>query len=196
MENTAEGVYLWGCLLTDRTTGDEPQPVYVPFFSWTPMSSEEERDVFARFWKWISKTRENARRAGQTFAAYIWYETAENTQMRRISEGTRLETEVEALITSEEWIDLYKVFSASWITGLSNSLKVVAPMSGHAWQVDDPGGDLSMVRYDEAVGKDTRIAAAAQEWLLDYNRGDVEATWSIREWIDRESDGWPTVSTD
>jgi predicted RecB family nuclease len=160
------------------------------------MSSEEEWDVFARFWKWISRIQEKARRAGQTFAAYIWYEAAENTQLRRISEGTRLETEVEALNTSEEWIDLYKVFSASWITGLSNSLKVVAPMSGHAWQVDDPGGDLSMVRYDEAVGKDARIAAAAQEWLLDYNRGDVEATWSIREWIDRESANWPTVSTD
>ena len=196
MENTAEGVYLWGCLLTDRTTGDVPQPVYVPFFSWTPMSSEEERDVFARFWKWLSETQENARRAGQTFAAYIWYEAAENTQLRRISEGTRLESEVEARITSEEWIDLYQVFTTNWITGLSNSLKVVAPMSGHAWQVDDPGGDLSMVRYDEAVGKDARIALAAQEWLLDYNRGDVEATWSIREWIDGESANWPPVSTD
>jgi len=193
MENTADGVYLWGCLLTDRTAGG--RPAYVPFYSWAPMSAEEEMDVFARFWEWLSRIRKKANRAGKSFAAYVWYEGAENTQLRRITRGTKWEDDVESLITSEEWVDLHRVFSLQFVTGLSNSLKVVAPMSGHAWSVDDPGGDLSMVRYEEAVGGDDRLALEAQNWLLDYNRGDVEATRSIREWIDNESGGWPVVPT-
>jgi predicted RecB family nuclease len=37
-----------------------------------------------------------------------------------------------------------------------------------------------MVRYDLAAAGDE----GAKRWLLDYNRGDVEATLAIREWMD------------
>ena len=37
-----------------------------------------------------------------------------------------------------------------------------------------------MVRYDAAAAGDAR----AQQWLLDYNRGDVQATLALREWMD------------
>ena len=41
-----------------------------------------------------------------------------------------------------------------------------------------------MIKHDIAVG-DGPDAASAKDWLLQYNLGDVEATLSIREWMDR-----------
>ena len=56
-------------------------------------------------------------------------------------------------------------------------------MAGFEWQVDDPGGSESMVKYDIAVGNGPE-ASSAKEWLLRYNRGDVEATHAVRQWMD------------
>jgi hypothetical protein len=55
----------------------------------------------------------------------------------------------------------------------------VAPLVGFHWQVDAPGGADSMVRYDAAAVGDE----SARQWLLDYNRGDVQATLALREWM-------------
>ena len=52
-----------------------------------------------------------------------------------------------------------------------------------------------MVKYDEAVADDPEAADAAREWILDYNRGDVEATAAIREWLTVEGSTWPEVDT-
>jgi predicted RecB family nuclease len=36
-----------------------------------------------------------------------------------------------------------------------------------------------MVRYDAAAAGDD----GARQWLLNYNRGDVQATLALREWM-------------
>jgi predicted RecB family nuclease len=52
-----------------------------------------------------------------------------------------------------------------------------------------------MVRYEEAT--DPYAASeerdATRRWLLDYNRGDVEATLRIRDWLDTEGADFPAV---
>ena len=84
--------------------------------------------------------------------AYCWYAGAENTQMRRIAAADpELAAEVAAFIASPQWIDMNQVFKESWITGGSSSLKAIAPLAGHTWPVDDPGGGLSMVKHVEAT---------------------------------------------
>jgi len=48
-----------------------------------------------------------------------------------------------------------------------------------------------MVRHAEATA--APADAEARTWILDYNRGDVEATAAIREWLDREGASWPQI---
>lgn len=172
MENVEDGVYLWGALL-----GGE----YHAFATWEPLTAETEAKAFTEFWRWLMQIRGDALARGRTFRAYCWHEQAENTQMRRIGAAAGLADEVEQFIASDEWIDLRKVFDTQLITGGSTGLKKIAPLAGFTWPVDEPGGGESMVRYDLAASGDQ----AAQQWLLDYNRGDVEATHAIREWMSR-----------
>ena len=183
MENAEDGVYLWGVLVTDRAESGLVDDGYLGFHSWDPLDETGEMAVFREFWAWLTGLLARAEQASVTVNGYCWYDPAENTQLRRIaSRAPELIDEVESFIVSGAWVDLRKEFDDRWITGSSTSLKVIAPLAGFNWEVDDPGGGISMVRYQEAVSGD----AAAQDWLLRYNRGDVEATLAIREWLDSE----------
>ncbi len=97
-------------------------------------------------------------------------------------------------IQSDEWVDLLRVVDDQLITGGSVGLKAVAPLAGFHWEVDDPGGGLSMLQYDAAVGaKKGSDREAARSWLLTYNRGDVEATLAIREWLEADGGALPSI---
>lgn len=89
------------------------------------------------------------------------------------------------------YVDLLQVFRSQLITGNQNSLKITVPLSSFNWEVDEPGGDSFMVKHDRAVRGDP----VSQEWLLTYNRGDVEATRAVRIWMDREASKYPPIES-
>lgn len=182
MENVEEGVYLWGVLVTDRAGTGLVEEGFVPFHSFDPMTEEIESSIFDEFWTWLGEVTERCADAGVTLKSYCWFEVAENRQFRSIAgRDRRLAEDVEAFIASDRWVDLHKTFKSQWITGESTSLKAIAPMAGFTWNVDDPGGGIAMVRYEEAISG----SAEAAQWLLTYNEGDVVATREIRGWLSR-----------
>ena len=180
MESCELGAYLWGSLLTDRTTGAEARPRYIPFVTWEPLTPEREVENSLAFWRWLTELRSQARARGLSFRAYCYNASAENRYLRRLGRGAGLAGAVEEFVASPEWVDLLRVWETQLITGQGSGLKVVAPLLGFHWEVEDAGGTELMVRYDLAAAGDE----GSRRWLLDYNHGDVEATLAIREWMD------------
>jgi predicted RecB family nuclease len=198
MENTEDGVYLWGALLSAGPGRAGERDGYHPFGTWEPLTGDAEAELFGRFWTWLTGLRRDAAAAGLVFRAYCYNAAAENTQMRRIAAAAGLADEVAAFIGSGQWVDLLRVFGNQLITGGPAGLKQIAALTGFTWDVEDPGGGESMLRYDQAVGPSDAApgeSQAARDWLLTYNRNDVEATRSLREWLERFASGLPPVES-
>jgi predicted RecB family nuclease len=204
MENTEEGVYLWGALVSAGPGRPVRAGGYHPFCTWQPLTGAVEAELFARFWAWLTGLRRDAAAARLAFRAYCYNAAAENTQMLRMAAATGLAEEVAAFTASGQWVDLLRVFEAQLITGAPAGLKHVAALCGFTWEVEEPGGGEAMIRYDQATGRGgaggpgaagtAGESGTAREWLLTYNRNDVEATRALRDWLDRDASGCPPVA--
>jgi predicted RecB family nuclease len=187
MENIEEGVYLWGALHTLHENGISTS-TYRPFVTWEPLSAEAELKNFSEFWSWLQQVRSDAHGRGLTFRAYCYNASAENTHLRKLGVALGVLHEISTFVGSDEWVDLLRVVDNQLITGSGSGLKIIAPLAGFSWGVDDPGGGISMVQYDIAAAPDdSRERQEARDWLLTYNRGDVEATLTIRDWLESEA---------
>jgi predicted RecB family nuclease len=194
MENIEEGVYLWGALHSIRD-GGVTTSVYHAFVTWDPLTPGIEQENLSEFWTWLTDVRLGAHRHSKTFRAYCYNASAENTYLKKLGIGLGILDEVNAFVQSDEWVDLLRVVDDQLVTGTGSGLKAIAPLAGFAWGVDDPGGGISMVQYDSAAGgADTADRRAAREWLLTYNRGDVEATLAIRDWLQSAAAGIPSIA--
>jgi len=195
LESTEDGVYLWGTLVTGRPPSSGPPAGYRAFCTWEPLTAAAESALFAELWQWLSELRTAASAAGLSFRAYCYNAAAESTHMLRLAAPAGREDAVAAFINGDDWVDLLRVFDRQLITGSSIGLKSVAPLSGFSWAVADPGGGESMVYYDKAVDAgDPDGANAARDWLLTYNRSDVEASAALRGWLDHAASDCPSVA--
>jgi predicted RecB family nuclease len=193
MENIEDGVYLWGALVSDHSGRFAADGGYRAFADWSEMEAAVESNLFVSFWAWFTDLRGRALDSGLTFGAYCYNASAENGQMRRIAATVGLSDEIDGFISTGEWVDLLKVFNTQLLTGSSVGLKTVAPLYQFSWDVDDPGGAESMLRYDIAVSDSHPAADEARDWLLTYNRNDVEATAALREWLDTLATSFPSI---
>ncbi len=191
LENTADGVYLWGTLVTDRaSTGLAPEG-YVAFVTWEPDPSVAEVQVFEQMCGWLEQLRSRAAGAGHSVAVYCFHEKVEAGAMRRLAASGRAgQAErdwtawVEELVGSDDWVDLLQVAKHHLITGASMGLKALAPLSGFSWEDEDPGGEQSMEWHRLAVGDpDPDVRQTQRARILTYNRNDTEATLALRNWM-------------
>jgi predicted RecB family nuclease len=194
IENVEDGVYLWGVLKTVWAAGTEPE--YHAFVTWEPLTPEAETANSLRSWTWLTEQQREAHAAYKSFRAYRYNASAENTYLKRLGIATGTLDAVARFIQSDEWVDLLRVVDSQLITGGTVGLKAVAPLARFHWEVDDPGGGLSMLHYDAAVGaEDESAREAARSWLLTYNRGDVEATLAIRDWLEAVGENLPSIES-
>lgn len=195
LENVEDGVYLWGALVTDHADIGVAAG-YRAFAGWDPMTPEVEGLLFEELWAWLEDLRAKVHGAGKTFRAYCYNAGVEGGHFRRLAALAGRGQEIEGFLASDEWVDLLRVFDSQLITGGGAGLKIVCPLAGYRWPVDEPGGAESMLLYETAVGAtDDDDKLKARKWLLDYNRGDVEATLALREWMDREAVTIPSIDT-
>lgn len=192
MENVEDGVYLWGTLVSGSPAALEQvtvDPGYRPFYSWDPASPAVQSAVFHRFWTWLTDLRGRCDAAGLTFAAYC-YTAAEHKKMRQIlaeappDAPTVDRGDVDALVESPSWVDLYEIVRGSLVLGHGLGLKRIAPLAGFHWRDPDAGGLQSMGWYRDAVGHpDPAVQAHNRQRLLQYNEDDVRATLAVRTWL-------------
>ena len=70
----------------------------------------------------------------------------------------------------------------------------ISPLAGFSWDVDDPGGSKSILRYEVAADASSEAEReTARTWILTYNRGDVEATLAIRRWLENDARFLPSI---
>ncbi len=184
MENDFDGAYLWGAHVTSRGGVEVAEPGYHAFASWdSPFGEDARAGVFLRFWDWLQTVRRNCDEQGLTFAAFCWYEAAENQYLRDGAALSGRSDEVEDFIASPDWIDLHHWFTSHYVTGHGNGLKAVASLLGFAWRDDDPGGASSMAWRARAIDPsvDPAEREAARKRLLAYNEDDVRATLAVRD---------------
>jgi predicted RecB family nuclease len=196
MENTNDGCYLWGALVTDRRPA-EPSGSYMAFASWDPDIESGELIAFKDFWSWFSDLRAKASDEGASLKAYCYSKSAEQGQMTRIADRLGLRDEVDEFWASDDWVDLLEIVRAQLITGRGMGLKETAPLAGFAWRAGDSAGTLAMVKYNQAIDEETGPAgrASAQEWILEYNEDDVRATAALREWLDGSARELSSIET-
>ncbi len=194
MENTLEGCYLWGVLVTDRR-GPAPATSALSFATWDPDLESGQLVAFKDFWTWFSAERERAHAEGLRFAAYCYAKSAEEGQMKPLADALGVRAEVDEFLASDEWVDLLEVVRRSLVTGRSMGLKETARLAGFAWRSDETGGTLAMVNHDVAVDdSDPALQAEARQWILEYNQDDVRANAAVREWLDTAAGALPSIA--
>jgi len=171
-------VYMWGARL--RQGIDDASALYFDeFVEWAPLDSERERALAARFASWLRRQRDAAEAAGKTLKVFHW----SSPEFSRLKSILGL-AEVADLIDPETgvFVDLEKVFRANFVSLHGSSLKVVAPLFGFNWRVDDPGGGISQTYLSKArTSTDPEELAKAKQWLLTYNEDDNAAMARIRD---------------
>jgi predicted RecB family nuclease len=199
MESYGHATYLWGALVTARVATPGIEEGYRAFVEWGPLTDEAEGSIFASFFEWLASTVQLALDEGRTVRVYCFWAHAERGQMRRALasgvEGLPPRAAVDALLgeSAATLADLHRVVSTQIQTAGPAGLKVLATAAGFSWRDEAPSGEASMGWYEEAVGGDEGLEAAARRRLLEYNEDDCRATRALRDWLEGPARELPDV---
>ncbi len=182
---TAEGdiTYLWGALVTNRTTG---QQYFHHESSFDALSPDAEVELAASFARWLlAMVREHPELRVYHYSDY------ETVHMRRLAERSQHPDLMRACtLMAEHFVDLFQYVRDSMVAVDGLGLKVVATKgAGFTWRDEEPNGLASQTWYQTALDSpDGERRSAARTRVLQYNEDDVRATFAVREWLESLDD--------
>ncbi|MGO1384381.1 MAG: TM0106 family RecB-like putative nuclease [Arachnia sp.] len=178
---TAEGdiTYLWGALVTNRSTGEQ---YFHHESSFDALSPDTEVELAASFARWLLKMVQ-----AHPGVRIYHYSDYEPVHMRRLAERSQEPDLLQACnLVREHFVDIFQYVRDSMVAVDGLGLKVVATKgAGFSWRDEEPNGLASQSWYQSALqSPDPAQRSAARTRVLQYNEDDVRATFAVREWLD------------
>jgi predicted RecB family nuclease len=140
-------------------------------------------------WNFLKEQVAKAESAGKSIGIFH-YSSHEKTWWRNFARNHEGKAGVPTLeevdeFTADYFVDLLDYSKQVALGATGYGIKKLAPKAGFNWQVQDPGGALSLLKFKDAVDPN-RSDAEQQEsidWLYSYNLDDVRATFAVRDYL-------------
>jgi len=182
-------VYLYGFGIHDRTLDRDWRSAKFDSFADYSNSEEGEYQLLLKMWNFLKDQVIKAEAAGKSIGIFH-YSSHEKTWWRNFARNHEGKSGVPTLdeveeFTAEYFVDLLDYSKQVALGTTGYGIKKLAPKAGFNWQVQDPGGALSLLKYKDAVDPN-KSAAEQQEsidWLYSYNLDDVRATFAVRDYL-------------
>ncbi len=182
-------VYLYGYGIHDRTISKDWQTAYIDSFGNYDDTEEAEYEVLLNMWQLLEKEVTKAEASGKTIGIFhyshhekIWWRNF----ARRHAGKSGVPTEKAAEdFMAKYFVDLRPHAERISFPTMSYSIKALAPIAGFAWNAEDAGGVMSLLKYKVATAHNGESAAAKEaiDWLRAYNLDDIRATFAVRAFI-------------
>jgi predicted RecB family nuclease len=182
-------VYLYGIGVHDRTVDlSWKSAVFQSIYNFDD-TDDAEYDVLLRTWQRLHEVVADAENAGKSIGIFH-YSPHEKSWWRKFTRQhvgkPGVPTEAEAdIFMGDYFVDLLDFTRAISFPTMSYSIKKLAPLAKFEWNVSDPGGALSLLKYKESIDQSSNHLEreVARDWLISYNLDDVRATFAVREYL-------------
>jgi len=182
-------VYLYGFGIHDRTLNKDWHSAKFDSFADYSNTEEGEYQLLLKMWNFLKKQVEQAESVGKSLGIFH-YSSHEKTWWRNFARNHESKAGVPTLeevddFTSNYFVDLLDYSKQVALGTTGYGIKKLAPKAGFNWQVQDPGGALSLLKYKDAVdpNKSRDEQQEAIDWLYSYNLDDVRATFAVRHYL-------------
>jgi predicted RecB family nuclease len=182
-------VYLYGYGILDRTKSKDWNKAEFTSIINFDDTVEAEIEVLSTMWNVLKIEVGKAEAAGKSIGIFH-YSSHEKSWFRKFARrhaavpGTPSLQEVEDFM-DKYFVDLLKYSELVALPVTGYGIKKLAPLAGFEWQVSDPGGAESLLKYRESIDEKLSPAErdANREWLRSYNIDDVKSTFAVREYL-------------
>ncbi|WP_237089622.1 DNA methyltransferase [Nocardioides dokdonensis] len=181
-------VYQWGARV--RYDSNEATATYDhTVMSFDILDDATAYDLAQDFFAWMEGFVADQEAQGRTVGIYHWT-TPETRVATKVLGGERAERLFEG-----RFVDLKALMATHFFARDGFSLKKIAPLFDFTWRAPDAGGDVSVLKIEQARNAaDPETAQAAREWLLAYNEDDCAAQAAIRDGLKMMLDQLPSDS--
>jgi len=182
-------VYLYGFGIHDRTLNKDWHSAAFDSFADYSNTEDGEYQLLLKMWNFLKDHVAQAEATGKSIGIFH-YSSHEKTWWRNFARNHEGKSGVPTLeevddFTGDYFVDLLDYSKQVALGTAGYGIKKLAPKAGFNWQVQDPGGALSLLKYKDAVDQNRSQAERDESiaWLYSYNLDDVRATFAVRDYL-------------